>query len=318
MAAQPEPDIVLYDLACTKHVSFSPVVWRIRLMLNYKNIPYKTIFLEFPDIEPTLKNLGLVPGEASKYTVPAIQHVPTNTYIMDSLPIAQFLESTYPDPPVPLTSDLGREIETKGRGVLGKAIYSSVMPREVRILSPRSQEYFRRTREAALGHRLEDLLDGDREDRVWGGVSDAMGAIGELMRTHKADGPFVLGVRPSYTDFFIAGSLQSVRVIDEGELTYGRVGLRRTVQVHLIPMVHNCLRVSKGAWVQIPLLSYLFAFFESKYDPELDLHGFHFWSSSLVYWSQKPYINMDMSKNKKNMIRVGFEPTPLARPGNYC
>ncbi|KAJ5482464.1 hypothetical protein N7475_001276 [Penicillium sp. IBT 31633x] len=38
----------------------------------------------------------------------------------------------------------------------------------------------------------------------------------------------------------------------------GRVGLRRTVQVNLIPMVHNCLRVSKGAWVQIPLLSYVF------------------------------------------------------------
>lgn len=135
---------------------------------------------------------------------------------MDSLPIAQFLESTYPDPPVPLTSDLGREIETKARGVLGKAMYSSVMPREVRILSPRSHEYFRRTREAALGHRLEDPLDGDREERVWDGVSDAMGAIGELMRTNKADGPFVLGVRPSYTDFFIVGSLQSIRVIDEG------------------------------------------------------------------------------------------------------
>jgi hypothetical protein len=42
--------------------------------------------------------------------------------------------------------------------VLGKAIYSSVMPREIRILLPRSQEYFRRTREASLGHRLEDLL----------------------------------------------------------------------------------------------------------------------------------------------------------------
>jgi hypothetical protein len=57
MAAQREPEIVLYDLACTKNVCFSPVVWRIRLMLNYKQIPYKTIFLEFPDIEPTLKGL---------------------------------------------------------------------------------------------------------------------------------------------------------------------------------------------------------------------------------------------------------------------
>ena len=41
-------------------------------------------------------------------------------------------------------------------------------------------------------------------------------ALGELMRTHKADGPFMLGARPSGTDFFIAESLQSARVVDEG------------------------------------------------------------------------------------------------------
>ena len=57
MIAQTEPEIVLYDLACIKTVWFSPIVWRIRLMLNYKPIPYRTIFLEFPDIEPTLKGL---------------------------------------------------------------------------------------------------------------------------------------------------------------------------------------------------------------------------------------------------------------------
>ncbi|KAJ6128308.1 hypothetical protein N7471_009525 [Penicillium samsonianum] len=74
MAAQPEPDIVLYDLACTNN--------RIRLMLNYRNIPYKAVFLGVPDIEPTPKVLGLVPGQSasgSKYTVPAVHHVPTNT-----------------------------------------------------------------------------------------------------------------------------------------------------------------------------------------------------------------------------------------------
>lgn len=57
MADQIVPEIVLYDLACTKNTCFSPVVWRSRLMLNYKRIPYRTIFLEFPDIEPTLKGL---------------------------------------------------------------------------------------------------------------------------------------------------------------------------------------------------------------------------------------------------------------------
>lgn len=60
MAAQTESEIVLYDLACTKNICFSPVVWRIRLMLNYKKISYRTIFLEFPDIEPTLKGLYVI------------------------------------------------------------------------------------------------------------------------------------------------------------------------------------------------------------------------------------------------------------------
>ena len=164
---------------------------------------------------------GLVPGESAsgnkyKYTVPAIQHVPTNTYMMDSVLISQFLESTYPDPPVPLTSELGREIEAKARAMAGRAFRTSVMPREIRILSPRAQEYFRRTREASLGHRLEDLLDGDKEEQAWNAVADGTRAVGELMRTNKADGPFVLGARPSSTDFFFAGSLQSARVVDEG------------------------------------------------------------------------------------------------------
>jgi glutathione S-transferase len=92
----------------------------------------------------------------------------------------------------------------------------SVMSREIHILSPRAQEYFRRTREAALGHPLEDLLDLDTEDEAWNAADDGMRAVGELMRTHKAEGPFVLGARPSGTDFFIAGSLQSARMVDEG------------------------------------------------------------------------------------------------------
>ncbi|KAL5351125.1 hypothetical protein ACLOAV_002976 [Pseudogymnoascus australis] len=218
MAAQTEPEIVLYDLANTKNVCFSPTVWRIRLILNYKQIPYKTIFLEFPDIEPTLKGLGLVPGEfptgeRQKYTVPAIHHVPTNTHIMDSTPIAKFLEATYPTPPLPLTSELGRTIELRARSVVGPTFRASVLPREINILSPRAQEYFRRTREAALGHKLEDLLD--EEEGSWKAVNDGMKEVGELMRTNAAEGPFVLGAKPSYTDFFIAGSLQSARVVEE-------------------------------------------------------------------------------------------------------
>lgn len=136
--------------------------------------------------------------------------------MMDSVPISQFIESTYPDPPVPLTSELGHEVETKARAVLGPTVRNSVMPREINILSPRAQEFFRRTREAGLGHPLEALLDTDKEEQAWSAVNEDMRAFGELMMTHKADGPFILGARPSYADFFIVGSLQSSRVVDEG------------------------------------------------------------------------------------------------------
>ncbi|KAJ5157150.1 uncharacterized protein N7482_008250 [Penicillium canariense] len=212
MVHPPEPEIVLYDLACTKNACFSPAVWRIRLMLNYKRIPYRTIFLEFPDIEPTLKGLGL--ETQTKYTVPAIHHVATNTYMIDSIPIAQFLESTYPDPPVQLTSELGREIEAQASAVVGTVLRTSLLPREIGILSPRAQEYFRRTREESLGHPLEKLLD--KEEDNWNALDDRIRAVGELMLTNKAEGPFVLGAHPIYTDFFIAGTLQCARMVDEG------------------------------------------------------------------------------------------------------
>lgn len=79
------------------------------------------------------------------------------------------------------------------------------MPREIGILSPRAQEYFRRTREASLGHRLKDLLDLDKEEQSWDAVEDDVRAVGELMQMNRADGPFLLGARPTYTDFFYCG-----------------------------------------------------------------------------------------------------------------
>ncbi|PVH77492.1 hypothetical protein DL98DRAFT_463673 [Cadophora sp. DSE1049] len=220
MASHVDPEIVLYDLACTKNVCFSPVVWRIRMILNYKQIPYKTIFLEFPDIEPTFKGLGIVPSESAsagpiKYTVPAIHHIPTNTHIMESLPIAQFLTTTYPSPPLPLTSELGRQIESKARSTIGLSFSASLMPREIHILSPRSQEYFRRTREAMVKQPLENLLEGDKEGKAWEGANENIRAVGEMLLTNREEGGFVLGKEPSYTDFFVAGALQSARVIHE-------------------------------------------------------------------------------------------------------
>jgi hypothetical protein len=67
MSSPSHPEIILYDLSSTLHTCFSPTVWRIRLLLNYKHVPYQTVFLEFPDIQSTLTSLyvplGLLPTQ---------------------------------------------------------------------------------------------------------------------------------------------------------------------------------------------------------------------------------------------------------------
>lgn len=77
------------------------------------------------------------------------------------------------------------------------------------------QEYFRTTREAALGFRLEELLEGDKEEVVWKSVDAGMREVSELLETNKSEGPFILGKEPSMSDFFIAGNLQSARMVAE-------------------------------------------------------------------------------------------------------
>ena len=48
-----------------------------RYLLNYKKIPYKTVWLSFPDIKPTLQKLGFRPSAVSRdgteyWTLPVI------------------------------------------------------------------------------------------------------------------------------------------------------------------------------------------------------------------------------------------------------
>ncbi|KAF4539269.1 Glutathione S-transferase [Lasiodiplodia theobromae] len=128
---------------------------------------------------------------------------------MDSTPIASFLDSTYPTPPL-LPYD--PSIQSRARAAVGPAIRISIPPRELSILSPRSQEYFRRTREAALGgQRLEELLE--KEEEVWKGAEEEMREVAKVLMARENEGLFgpMREWRPSQMDFWIAGAMQAAR-----------------------------------------------------------------------------------------------------------
>lgn len=138
---------------------------------------------------------------------------------MDSLAIAYFLESTYPHPPLQLESSLGDRILADSRRIAGQAFRNSLMPRKLPLLSPSAQDFFRRTREPALGHPIEDLLPSVEEfERVWDGIEGEMKENGEMMR--KGEGRFIEGKRPCWADFCVVGNMCCARVVD-GEGVFG-------------------------------------------------------------------------------------------------
>ena len=155
---------------------------------------------------------GLDPNESGKYTVPTIQHIPTNKYIMDSDAISKFIEETYPNPPLELASELGDKLKAQIWTELSKTFRASIMPREADILYPRSAKYFRNM----VGLSSDNPIDVDKEEEAWMAVDGNMRDLGEAMRTNRAEGPFILGAVPTYADFVITGAIHSGRMVDEG------------------------------------------------------------------------------------------------------
>ncbi|TFY51247.1 hypothetical protein EVJ58_g10668, partial [Rhodofomes roseus] len=104
MATSETDVIILYDIPSTvPGNAWSANTWKTRFALNYKGIPYRTQWVEYPDIAPLLTSLGVSPNTPSTwtfpYTLPAIYDPRTRTVLMDSIKIARYLDETYPDTP---------------------------------------------------------------------------------------------------------------------------------------------------------------------------------------------------------------------------
>ncbi|KAI4182504.1 MAG: hypothetical protein LQ346_006567 [Caloplaca aetnensis] len=180
-------EITLFDLPSkppNKAWSFNP--WKTRLILNYKKLPYRTHWLEFPDIAPHLKSLGIPPNAQGKpYTVPTIHFPstdahPVDEYIMDSKAIAIALEKAYPDPPLHLDApQLAKAEELRGQAI--GALMGPFAGKGLALLNERSKEYMATANLAGFAHGEE----------AWDGATPVLEAIGALLK--EKGGPFVLG-----------------------------------------------------------------------------------------------------------------------------
>ncbi|KAF8509530.1 hypothetical protein BU17DRAFT_70416 [Hysterangium stoloniferum] len=84
--------ITIYNVPGQTGKSFIPLA-----VLNYKGIPYNTVWVEYPEIAATMRKIGAAPTSTKPdgsphYTIP----MGSPTVISDSWKIVEYLEETYP------------------------------------------------------------------------------------------------------------------------------------------------------------------------------------------------------------------------------
>ncbi|ESK89958.1 hypothetical protein Moror_739 [Moniliophthora roreri MCA 2997] len=215
----PTKPIRFYDIPSKLGIAFSPNTLKTMYALTYKGIPFERIWVEMPDIENTCKSIGAPPTDKKAdgsplYTLPVIHDPNTGETISDSFPILEYLEKTYPSPPekalIPLgTTALQKAFIDAYRGKIIPALTPLVFPRTLEMMNPPSENYYRRTRELALGKTVTELEPkGEKRVEVWKQVEAAYGAVDAWI----GDGKFVMGDRVSSVDFDLAGIFLSMKL----------------------------------------------------------------------------------------------------------
>ncbi|KAF9553715.1 hypothetical protein CPC08DRAFT_713510 [Agrocybe pediades] len=217
--------IILYDIPSNiAGVAWSPNTWKTRFCLNYKGLPYKTEWVEYPDIEAHCKKLGIKPtgknfwtgGNDDLYTLPAIYDASTDTYIADSIPIAEYLDKTYPDTP-PIFPPGTKALQLAFQGTFMPCLSPLWLLMGVSTLSklnPPSADYFRKTREGSHpGITIEEMCPkGEKAKEHWEKLEKGLEKIAGWY--DKAEGgPFIMGETVSWGDIVVGSILVWQKVL---------------------------------------------------------------------------------------------------------
>ncbi|TFK34999.1 hypothetical protein BDQ12DRAFT_688876 [Crucibulum laeve] len=213
--------ITLYDIpSALPEMAWSLNTWRARYCLNYKHLPYKTEWIEYPDIEPHCKRLGIAPTSTRKdgtpyYSLPAIYDSTTDKYIADSLKIAEYLDEMYPDTPkvFPEGTEMLQHAFLYAYNPLFDPIVKFIIPATATRLNPVSEEYFTRTRTKRFGKPLKDVTPtGEEKEVEWKEFLEALDTLDGWFSKNK-ETKFITGNAPVWVDFVVGGELLWLKTI---------------------------------------------------------------------------------------------------------
>ncbi|KAF8578933.1 hypothetical protein K439DRAFT_1620918 [Ramaria rubella] len=225
--------VILYDVPSKFEAkAWSPNMWKARYVLNFKGVPYKTTWLEYPEIEPTMRDLGAPPTGTKPdgspfYTLPVIVDPSRRTssggptIVSESFLIAEYLDEAYPIP---------GPLFPAGTKALQKLFYDRFFPTAIMPTLPiRLPEMLDYVNEGSLPYwRMKMKLGGVHEevcpkgsekwDKAWECAQRGMNEIALLLDKNgpKANG-LAVGQHLTFTDFTIAAYLETIFIVHNEE-----------------------------------------------------------------------------------------------------
>ncbi|KAF5341609.1 hypothetical protein D9758_014084 [Tetrapyrgos nigripes] len=195
-----------------------------RFSLSYKKLPYNVVWIEYPEVEPTLKALGIAPTTkkpdgSPMYTLPAIVDPSTGTGVAESFAIAEYLDKTYPDRPLLIPSGtraLQAAFIEAFIGALVSMFRFSFLHTAENILNPSSSAHFREARKNDVlgGLTVEEAYPtGEQANAEWKKVEQGFAKIDQWIGEGNK---FVMGDTVSFADFALAGFIKYTR-FSQGE-----------------------------------------------------------------------------------------------------
>lgn len=192
---------ILYDLAAADPgLRFSPYCWRTKLALAHKKLSFETVPWRFTDTDAiAFSGQGLVPVLVDDGVV-----------LHDSQIIAEYLDTNYPDEASLFGDETSRAltgfVKHWTEEVLHPAIVQVVLPDIFKLLDPKDQPYFRRSREVRIGCTIETLAA--RREAAMAAFKAVLPPLRGTLRAQK----FLAGAAPAYADHIVFGALQWARV----------------------------------------------------------------------------------------------------------
>ncbi|KAI0315816.1 hypothetical protein OF83DRAFT_1130174 [Amylostereum chailletii] len=211
--------ITLYDIPTTiqKGKTWSPFTWKTRYALNIKGIPYRTEWVDFPDVQSKMREIGAAPTgtrhDEPLWTVPTIYDPATNTTVSDSDAIAHYLDAQYPSTPALFPPGTAAMQKALVEFVVARLTYGPMFPLCIldihACFTPQVQGWFRPRTEKIVGMSLEEFYeqDGKRKEMV----RELLRTLDDLNRwIEVGDGVFFGGEKPVNVDTALAAVLTCI------------------------------------------------------------------------------------------------------------